>query len=79
MQRSCKGNRTCGAEAPLQLPYRYLQTHGISASYAKLTDKIINRRGDGICPMEQAVINIADAEEGYLALKSKLEEMRRNK
>ena len=59
--------------------YRYLQTHGISASYAKLSDKIINRRGDGICPMEQAVINIADAEEGYLALKSKLEEMRRNK
>ena len=30
-----------------------LQTHGVKASYGTLVDHIINRTGDGWCPMER--------------------------
>ena len=33
----------------------YLETHHIPHSYDKLTEQIINRTGDNICPMEAAV------------------------
>ena len=56
---------------------KYLEAHGIPVTYGTLTDRIINRKGDGLCPMEQTVLNIDDAEEGYLALKAKSEELRR--
>ncbi len=41
-------------------------------TYKILTDKIINRSGTGICPMEETVSNIEDCEQGYVALKEKL-------
>ena len=40
-----------------------------SLQYEKLVPEIINRKGDGICPIEQAVKDIATAEEAYLLLK----------
>lgn len=39
-----------------------LEHHGIPVEYSVLTEKIINRKGDGICPMEKAVANISDDE-----------------
>ncbi len=54
----------------------YLARHGIPCSFGTLTPKIINRRGDGICPMEQAVADIDDFEAGYLALKKKISQLR---
>lgn len=45
-----------------------LQTHGIPCAYGKLTPYIINRKGDGICPMEQTVQAIDDPELAYEAL-----------
>ncbi len=47
-----------------------LERYGIKYSYSHITDRIINRRGDGACPMESAVKDIDDAEEGYIALKN---------
>ncbi len=35
----------------------------------------INRHGTGLCPMEQAVLDCGDAEEGYLKIKEKLKEL----
>ena len=55
----------------------YLEARGIPVAYGTLTERIINRDGNGLCPMEQTVLNIDDAEEGYLALKAKSEELRR--
>lgn len=55
----------------------YLNKHHIPCSWDTLTDKIINRKGDGICPMEKTVTEIEDTEQGYLALKRKLQEMRK--
>ena len=52
----------------------YLESSGISCTYDTLTDKIINRQGTDICPMEMTVTNIDDAEKGYEALAAKQKE-----
>ena len=54
----------------------YLEAHGIPCTYDILTEKIINRQGTDICPMEKAVSDIDDTEEGYQVLRARLEEMR---
>ena len=54
----------------------YLESRGIPLGFTTLTDRIINRQGTDICPMEKAVAEISDPEEGYAALKAKLEELR---
>lgn len=56
----------------------YLEALHIPHSYDKLTEQIINRTGDNICPMEAAVANISDPEEGYKVLFNKIQEMRKN-
>ena len=53
----------------------YLKSHGIPFDYGTLTEKIINRKGDDICPMEKTVADISDPEEGYKALKQKIAEL----
>lgn len=55
---------------------RCLTEHHIPYSYDILIRAIINRRGDGICPMEQAVADIDNPEDGYQALQRRLAEMR---
>ena len=55
----------------------FLEEHGINAGYETLAEKIINRTGDDICPMEKTVADIIDPEEGYEAIRNKLKEMRK--
>ena len=55
----------------------YLTEHSIPCTYETLTARIINRQGTGICPMEDAVLEISDCEAGYTALKRRMEELRR--
>lgn len=35
-----------------------LQTHGIDTSYTQLTDRILNRRADGLCPVETLCVDL---------------------
>lgn len=35
-----------------------LQEHGIEVSYRELTDRIVNRRGDGLCPVETLCVDL---------------------
>lgn len=49
--------------------------NGIEFKYEILTDNIINRRGTGLCPMEQAVKDIDDPMTAYKAIKQKLNEL----
>lgn len=37
-----------------------LEANGVAVSFGTLTEGIINRRGDGPCPMEQAVADLTD-------------------
>lgn len=52
-----------------------LTRHGITAASGKLVENIINRRGDGICPFEAAVLNIHTPEEALTAIRAKMTEM----
>lgn len=45
--------------------------YGIALSSGTLTEKIINRRGDDICPMEKTVADITDPLDAYRAIKIK--------
>ena len=49
-----------------------LTRHGIKAEFGTLCDNIINRRGDGICPIEQAVGGITDPNEALKAIRERL-------
>lgn len=53
----------------------FLEKNNTPFSYKELTGKIINRRGDGVCPMEQTVENIDDCNIAYNALREKLKTM----
>jgi len=55
----------------------FLESHNIPCTYDILTKRIINRHGTDICPMEKAVAEIDDAETGYIALKSRLNELKK--
>lgn len=57
----------------------YLISKGIEVSYNTLTDRIINRAGDGLCPMESLVMNIDDEAVAYRAIKEKLQALRKDK
>ena len=51
---------------------KILEFYGINCEYEVLAEKIINRAGTDICPMEKAVLNTGDPEEAYLILKEKV-------
>ena len=53
-----------------------LKKHNIKYSYKTLTENIINRKGDDICPMEKTVSKIFDATLACHALKKKVEELK---
>lgn len=51
---------------------RVLEERGIAVKYGTLTENIINRRGDGQCPMEFAVAGINDPQKALEILKEKV-------
>lgn len=57
----------------------FLETTDIKYSYSTLTNKICNRNGDGICPMEQVTADISEPSQAYLAVKNKLKQLRKEK
>ena len=55
-----------------------LNRNGIKASYNTLTPYIINRKGEGPCPMELAVRDIDDPEVARAAIRETLRNLRRS-
>ncbi len=51
------------------------KTNGISVEYGKAVQYIINRNGDGICPMEQAAAEISDPLAAFKAIKQRLAQL----
>lgn len=51
-----------------------LQLHGVKVRYVKLQAHIINRAGDGICPVELLTENIISPDEAYLKIKAFLKQ-----
>ena len=56
-----------------------LEQHGIAFDYEVLTEKIMNRTGTDICPMEKAVCHTEDLEEAYLLLQNQQKLLRGKK
>ena len=60
----------------------FLASHNVKYSFGKLADKIINRSGTGICPMEKTVEKISSASDisevkmGVNLLREKRNELR---
>ena len=73
----CAGVTEVFAEVMSKAAVNYLKERGITCSYSVLTDKIINRKGDGLCPMELAVMDIDDEKLGFSAIKNRFDEIRR--
>lgn len=57
---------------------QYLNRHKVKADYGICVDSIINREGNGICPMESSVLDIEDAKDGYDILVEKVAKLRKN-
>ena len=51
---------------------RILELHSIDYRYETLVERIINRDGTDICPMERTVLETENVDEAYLLLKNKL-------
>lgn len=54
----------------------FLEAHDIPCTYDSLTERIIDRSGTDICPMEKTVADIWDPETGYETLERRIAEMR---
>ena len=52
-----------------------LQAHGIAYEAGQLVDGIINRKGTGPCPFEEAVMEIQDARTALIAIRNKMAQM----
>ena len=53
-----------------------LEDHGVAYAYDKRVPYIINRMKNGMCPMEQTVLDISDPKEAVTALKNRVMSMR---
>ena len=52
-----------------------LRKHNIAAQFGTLAERIINREGTDICPMERVSENISDPAEAYFILKKRAAEL----
>ncbi|MBR2353877.1 MAG: DUF1893 domain-containing protein [Clostridia bacterium] len=69
---------TCVYARVISAPaFLLLKKNGIAVTYDTLTEHIINRKGDGICPFEEAVLGLNDAESAYAAIGRKMKEINR--
>ena len=51
--------------------------HDIPVEYEVCAEYIVNRTGDGMCPMEQTVKELTDATEALAALKQRIADLRK--
>lgn len=58
---------------------KVLETHGIKVSYRDKTPYIINRQGDGPCPMERAVADTEDPAQAECAIRRAVEQLRKDR
>jgi len=54
----------------------FLKENGITASSTLLVPRILNRKRDGLCPLEKSVEGIRDPEKALTALRAKVEALK---
>ena len=55
----------------------WFSVYNIPVEYEVCAEYIVNRTGDGMCPMEQTVKELTDATEALVALKHKIAQLRK--
>lgn len=63
-----QGAKNVYAETIDQPALAVFRTHGVNVMFRKAIPIIINRAGDGICPMENAVLAVDDPREAFTVL-----------
>ena len=74
----CLGIKQLYADVISKPAFDVLTKNGVSVQYGTLAEMIINRNGDGACPMEIAVADTDDPMEGLELIKEKLIELRKH-
>ena len=74
---SIGGVKKCYAHTLSQSAYEWLKDKKISVEYSELVSAIVNRSGDGVCPMEETVMSISDENNVIEALDNKLNELKK--
>ena len=54
---------------------KVFEKHNIPCFYDKKVDRIINRTGDGLCPMETLCINVEEPQEAFEKILEKISKM----
>ena len=70
------GAKAVYGEVMSETACKLLKDAGLQVRYGTLVPYIINRRGDGMCPMEQAVQQIDEPEKAPAALRAALQKLK---
>ncbi|MBQ7901630.1 MAG: DUF1893 domain-containing protein, partial [Clostridia bacterium] len=70
------GVKGCYGENVSKTAVEWLKTHNVDMTYKNISTYIVNRRGDGMCPMECTVADINDEHKAVQALKNKIAELK---
>ncbi len=73
------GVRTCHAVTISRPALEWLKRHRVQTEYDSCAEYIVNRAGDGMCPMEQTVRELEDDKDIIEILKEKLAELQKAK
>lgn len=57
----------------------YMDAHGIAHHCGEEVPLILNRTGDGSCPLEASVASLTDPQEAYAALTARIEQLMKGK
>ncbi len=77
MVMTAGGVSACYALTVSKTALSWFRAHGVAVEYETCVDVIINRQGDGPCPMEQTVKEIDSEDEALLALRAKIDELKK--
>ena len=55
--------------------WQVFDEYGIAVEYDTLVEYIVNRKRDGMCPFESAVLNVADPTSAYKVIRGKMRDM----
>ena len=71
------GVKAVYADVMSKVAEKVLRENGIFVKAAKRTERIVNRAGNGFCPMESAVMETDDPDEAFRILSERTEAMRK--
>lgn len=66
------------AQVTSEYAAEYLENKSVKLTYDEKTDFIMNRSGTDMCPMEKAVLNVNNADEGEILIRNRIKAIPHN-